>query len=118
MQVLQHHADKVVRLQPGNWVQFWAHSVLRKDEKNKNAERKINLYSVWSGQRLFSLYEIYEGGKNNSFKPGKGSWKVYIDKFFLHTYPDVSWSPAVKTAVTWSVRNLQSASSGMFVWSG
>lgn len=50
MQVLQHHADKVGRLQPGNWVQFLSHSVLWKDEKNQNAERKINLYSAWSVQ--------------------------------------------------------------------
>lgn len=62
MQVLQHHADKVESGKPGNWVQFWAHSILRKDEKNLNAGRKINLYLVWSGQRLFSLYEIHEGG--------------------------------------------------------
>lgn len=59
-----------------------------------------------------------KGGNNNNYKHGKGSCKEDIDKFFLHTYPDVGWSPAVKTAVTWSVRHLQSASSGIFVWSG
>lgn len=39
-------------------------------------------------------------GNNNSFKYGKGCCKEDIDRFFLHTYPDVGCSSAVKAAVT------------------
>lgn len=63
-------------------------------------------------------YMKYLKGEIIALNMGKVSCKEDIDKYFLHTYPGVGWSLAVKTTVTWSVRNRQSASSGIFVWSG